>query len=75
MRVGKETTKGVHHFSVALYGYFNKWYIPFGLTWWNRKDETKYGILYYTKLRELSIGFLCFRLQFQWWREKCRNLM
>ena len=61
----KQLKWGRHTFSVTIYSNHNKWYLPFGLAWWNRHATN--SLVYYTHLVEVSVGILCVRLQFQWW--------
>jgi len=64
MMIRKQYETHKQAFSFCIYANRNKWYIPFGLAFWNRYGT---GAVYYTHLIEISIGFLCCRFQFQWW--------
>jgi len=63
--------------SLTYYAYINKWFLPLGLAWWNKKSKLRYAyaagnpVCYYTKLYEISIGFLWHRFVIQWhYKEK-----
>lgn len=62
-KIRKSTISG------TIYILNTRWYLPLGLAWANR--YSKNPNVYYSRLLEVSIGFLCCRLHLQWyWKNK-----